>query len=326
MGHIVVMDDSPAQLALTHYARGLWSELESVLPAAADYEQRGTLWVASDDEELEEASRKQQTLAGRGVEAELLDSRAVTAEEPNLRAGLAGGLLVPKDAVVYPPAAAAFLLEDAGRAGAAVLRGHPVTAIRKQQLLLENGQTLNAAHIIVATGTATALLPGIQLEPRKGHLLITERYAGFARHQIVELGYLKSAHSLQEDSVAFNLQPRRNGQLLIGSSRQYGRTEQAIDKVIFAHMIDRACKYMPRLAHLSAIRAWTGFRAATPDKLPLIGPWEDLLIAVGFEGLGITQSLGAARLLVAHLLQRRPELDPTPYLPERALTREVLHA
>jgi glycine/D-amino acid oxidase-like deaminating enzyme len=37
-------------------------------------------------------------------------------------------------------------------------------------------------------------------------------------------------------------------------------------------MLGRAIEFLPGLRNLSAVRAWTGFRAATPDKLPLIGP------------------------------------------------------
>ena len=81
-------------------------------------------------------------------------------------------------------------------------------------------------------------------------------------------------------------------------------------------MIDQALRFMPRLATLSAIRAWTGFRAATPDSLPIIGPHPDvpgLFLAVGHEGLGITTSLGTAELL-ADLIAGRPSAIPTdPY-------------
>ena len=59
--------------------------------------------------------------------------------------------------------------------------------------------------------------------------MITDRYPGFLRHQLVELGYLKSAHSVSSDSVAFNVQPRRTGQILIGSSRQYGAEHKEVD-------------------------------------------------------------------------------------------------
>ncbi len=63
-------------------------------------------------------------------------------------------------------------------------------------------------------------------------------------------------------------------------------------------------EYMPCLREVSGIRVWTGFRAATADKLPLIGPTEKtwLHLAMGFEGLGITNAPGAARLAADHLL------------------------
>jgi D-hydroxyproline dehydrogenase subunit beta len=78
---------------------------------------------------------------------------------------------------------------------------------------------------------------------------------------------------------------------------------------------------------VSAIRTWTGFRAATPDKMPLIGPWpghERLYLAAGHEGLGITTSLGTAKLLVDHLLMRPSPIPQTPYLATRKF-EEAIH-
>jgi D-hydroxyproline dehydrogenase subunit beta len=79
---------------------------------------------------------------------------------------------------------------------------------------------------------------------------------------------------------------------------------------------------MPALAKLSSIRAWTGFRAATPDSLPIIGPHPDdsrLILATGHEGLGITTSLGSAELVADHLLGREPSIPAEPYSPARFL-------
>ena len=86
---------------------------------------------------------------------------------------------------------------------------------------MSDGTTLASDHIVIATGIDTNIVPWLRLESRKGHLVITDRYPGFVHHQLVELGYLKSAHSTASDSVAFNVQPRMTGQLLIGSSRQH---------------------------------------------------------------------------------------------------------
>ena len=327
MGHLVVMDDSPAQLTLTRYSRSLWRELMTELPSTVEYESRGTIWVAADEEEMAEVHAKQNTYASAGVDSIVLDGAVIASEEPELRAGLAGGLLVPGDAVIYPPTAAAYFLAEAIQYGALLLRGHAAVKAGAGVVTLNDGSTLTSERIVVATGADKTILPWLPLQKRKGHLVITDRYPDFLRHQLVELGYLKSAHNLTEDSVAFNIQPRTTGQLLIGSSRQYGNEYAAADNVILREMLNRACSYMPALAHLSGIRVWTGFRAATPDKLPFIGPTEDpsLFLAMGFEGLGITNAPGAARLLADGFLNRQSEIDPGPYLPSRVARMVVAH-
>lgn len=328
MGHLVVMDDSPAQLALTQYSRSLWRELMTRLPATVEFESRGTIWVAADEEEMAEVHAKQRIYASAGVDSIILDSAAIGSEEPQLRSGLAGGLFVPDDAVIYPPAAAAYFLTEAMQHGAVLLRGQTAVQAGSGLVKLGDGSSLTSERIVVATGVDKTIVPWLPLRKRKGHLLITDRYPDFLRHQLVELGYLKSAHQLAEDSVAFNVQPRIAGQLLIGSSRQYGNEYPASDHAILRAMLNRACSYMPALAHLSGIRVWTGFRAATPDKLPFLGPTEDptIFLAMGLEGLGITNAPGAARLLTDHFLRRPPKIDPGPYLPSRIAKMEPSHA
>jgi glycine/D-amino acid oxidase-like deaminating enzyme len=157
--------------------------------------------------------------------------------------------------------------------------------------------------------------------------VITDRYPQFLRHQLVELGYLKSAHTMTAESVAFNIQPRKTGQLLIGSSRQFEVDEPGVDVSILNRMLSRAIDFLPGLGRLSSLRAWTGFRAATPDKLPLIGPdlnHPRLYLATGHEGLGITTSMATAKLLVDQIMNRTPAIPIAPYLPSR-ITRELAH-
>src|ERR1700739_2178292 len=67
MGHVVVMDDSRAQLDLTRYSRALWQQLAPQLPDTVEYEARGTLWIAADEEEMAEVFGKQSTYASAGV-------------------------------------------------------------------------------------------------------------------------------------------------------------------------------------------------------------------------------------------------------------------
>jgi glycine/D-amino acid oxidase-like deaminating enzyme len=329
MGHIVVMDDSEAQFALTRYSQQLWQALRLDLPGDVEYEQCGTIWVAADEEEMVEVRRKQDYYARRGVPATVLDAAELRRVEPNLRDGLAGGLLVGEDAVVYPPCAARFLMERAQKRGAELRLGASVVQIGQGRVRLSDGFEMTGKIIVNAAGAwAPELTGGVEIKKRKGHLVITDRYPGFLRHQLVELGYLKSAHSVTSDSVAFNVQPRRTGQILIGSSRQYGAEHKDVDQQILRRMLQRAQEYIPGLGSMSAVRTWTGFRAATPDKLPLIGPWpgdESLFLATGHEGLGITTSLATARILADQITGSKPEIPPEPYLPSRE-EQEFAHA
>lgn len=321
MGHVVVMDDSEAQFALSAYSTRLWHELEAELPRAAEVDRCGTLWVAEDDEQLEALHAKHAYYTSRGVEAEVVDAAEVARLEPNLRTPLAGGLRVPGDRVVYPPYIARWLVDRARDLGAMVREGCAAERLEDRAVVVAGGERLEADVVINAAGVAAVrLIPDLPIVPRKGHLAITDRYPGFCRHQLVELGYLKSAHTMTSESVAFNVQPRATGQLLIGSSRELVGWDASLNRSILRRMLQRAIDFMPALARLTVIRTWVGFRPATPDKLPLIGRWpalEGVWVAAGHEGLGITTSLGTARLLADQVLGREPAIDPAPFWPDR---------
>jgi glycine/D-amino acid oxidase-like deaminating enzyme len=326
MGHLVVMDDSPEQLALTRYSSELWAAQDERLRAASELEWCGTVWVAEDDAQLTAVREKQRLYADHGIACDVLDERSLLDAEPNLRPGLAGGLLVPSDGVIYPPSAAIALLDQAREHGAQVRERTPVDEIVANGVRCA-GDTISADVVVNAAGAAAVTLtPRLPVAPRKGHLVITERHPDFCRHQVVELGYLTSAHVMTGESVAFNVQPRITGQVLIGSSRELVGWNASVNRRVVARMIERACRFMPALASLTAVRTWTGFRPATPDKLPLIGRWPEtpgLWIAAGHEGLGITTSLGTAAVLADLVAHRTPAIDPAPFAPDRGVAVEA---
>jgi len=327
MGHLVVMDDSEAELQLTAYSRQLWAELSEELPPECEDERRGTLWVASEPEEMDAVHEKRERYVRHGIAAEVLDERALAEMEPHLRRGLAGALHVPDDCVLYPPAAARYFAERARELGAEVREQCMAESVDSRtvriseragaEYLVSAGAVVNAAGI-----DAPRLTPGLQIIPRKGQLLITDRYPGLCGCQIVELGYLHSAHTLGGASVAFNVQPRATGQLLIGSSRELVGRDRAVNRELMGSMLRRAIEFMPVLEHCNATRAWTGFRPATPDALPLIGPWEGgegVWIAAGHEGLGITMAPGTGALIADGIMGRASAIDPAPFAPARAM-------
>lgn len=323
MGHVLVLDDSEAQLALTRLSRALWDERE--WPDDVEREVCGTLWVAADAEELDHARAKAAAWNARDLACEVLDERALREAEPSLRAGLAGALCVPGDSVVYPPTATAHLVECARAHGAELECGVSARRAGDGWVLTDDGRRLEADAVVVAAGLATPGLiepcpPGLVVRPKRGHLAITERAPGFLRHQLVELAYVKSAHGGAAPSVAFNAQPRRTGQVLIGSSRELDVDSGPVDAALLARMLARAIEFLPGLAELAVLRVWTGLRPATDDNLPFLGPVPGaprLWVAAGHEGVGIATSLGSARLVADGLAARAPPIDARPYALER---------
>src|ERR1041384_4924002 len=260
MGHLVVMDDSEAQFALTRYSQQLWDELSDELPREVEHDACGTIWIAADDEEMAEARRKAQFYCDRGVPVEILDAQSLADAEPQLRPGLIGGLRVPGDSVIYPPCAAQYFVDQALARAAELFLSATVETITANGIRLRDGTFMSAGVIVNSAGSwSPQLTPGLEVKKRKGHLVITDRYPNFLRHQLVELGYLKRAPSVTADSVAFNIQPRMTGQLLIGSSRQFEVDHAQVDESIVTRMLNRAIEYLPGLRKLSSLRTWTGF-------------------------------------------------------------------
>src|SRR5215472_10488687 len=75
MGHIVAMDDSDAQFALTRYSQELWLRIKKDLPKDVEFETTGTIWVAADEEEMSEVHRKHAYYSSRKVPCEALDTK-----------------------------------------------------------------------------------------------------------------------------------------------------------------------------------------------------------------------------------------------------------
>jgi glycine/D-amino acid oxidase-like deaminating enzyme len=321
MGHLVALDEDPEELALAHYSQGLWEPYAAL--AASEFSRCGTLWVAREASERAAIAAKAARLGAVGIAALVLDAQELQRLEPGLAPGLAGGLLVPGDAIVYPPNVARLLAARAQERGAALYLQRRATALAPNGgVTLDDGTQL-AGRVLVATGCALGdLLPELPLRARKGHLVITDRYPATLRHQVLELGYAASAHGSDPSSVAFNVQPRPTGQLLIGSSREFDSASAAPSLALVRRMLLRAFEFLPTLRQLQALRIWTGFRPTTADGKPYLGPIPDrhgVWVAAGHEGLGVTTALGSAQLLIDQLREREPAIDPTPYLPARAL-------
>ena len=251
MGHLVVMDDNPAQLALT-------AQLDSGTrwPATPPAPSTGLRHPLGGGRRRGDAGRAAQARALRGGrEAELLDAGGWRGwNRPCARAWRGPAGAGRRRGV---SADAAQLL--AARSGAALAGQVPPSRRRRapggrQRSRRHRGGAL--ARLRAAAGPA-----GPPEERPPGHHRPLS--PGFVRHQLVELGYIKSAHG-RGDSVAFNVQPRPTGQLLIGSSRQFDAPARAVDRPMLRRMLAAGLRFMPGLARLT--RCAPGPACAPPRR------------------------------------------------------------
>jgi glycine/D-amino acid oxidase-like deaminating enzyme len=321
-GSLCILDQMPGQLALTRYGLSLWDRLVEYLPPECEYSRCGTIWLALDEEQLDEATLKAEFLTRQGVTAELLDEKQIAEAEPGLTGEVAGGIFVEGDGWLRASRAADFLLQLAISKGAKHIAQRAIS-IQNHEVKLEDGSTLFAGNALNAAGSdASPLTPDLPLKYSKGHILMVENRTRCVHHHLS--AFASEIPADTDGRVRLVVyQNEASGQIWIGSSSQplsAPSNAMLLDSKIVGHMLRRAIEMVPAIGQAKPLRSWAGLRVSTADSLPLIGPaprQEGVLIATAHNAFGATASLASARLLVDELLCQTPEIDPTPYRADR---------
>ncbi|GAA1666381.1 FAD-dependent oxidoreductase [Nonomuraea maheshkhaliensis] len=328
-GNILVSDKEPGpELELAVLSNRLWRELAE--PGGFEFEPKGGLVVA----ETEDVRRQLTGLAARqGVEYSLVGASELRDYEPHLAEGLAGGVHYPQDAQVQPMLAAATLLrrgaEDHGtlrlRLGVEVTgvirSGERVTGVRTSGGDILGDAVVNAAG---TWGGEIASLAGAHLPilPRRGFILVTEPLREpLIRHKVYTAAYVTNVASDSaglETSAVVEGTPA--GTVLIGASRERVGFDRTTSVPVLSLLAAQAVALFPALREVRAIRSYCGFRPYCPDHLPVIGAdprVPGLYHACGHEGAGIGLAPATGHLLAQLLTGEAPDLDLTPFRPDR---------
>ena len=324
-GNILVSDKPPGpELALALRSAALWREFAATGGPGFEYDPKGGVVVARDAAELAGLHELGTGQRAAGAAVTTLDEAGLHAAEPQLARGLAGGAFYPQDAQVQPMLAAMALLNRAGvapvvRAEVTGLTAGPVPVLHTDRGRIATPVIINAAGPW-AGEVARRLGTDLPVRPRRGHILVTEPLPWLVVHKVYECGYLGTVVT---DSTApacsAVVEGTASGTILVGSSRDFSASPLP-DARILAEIARRAVALFPFLGQVRAIRAYTGFRPAGADHLPVIGPdpvVAGLWHAAGHEGAGIGLAPATAELLTALLDGQPPPVDPAPFAPAR---------
>ncbi len=329
-GNILVSDKSPGvELDLALRSLELWHAAAAEFGPGIEFDAKGGLVVATDDTQLRAVGDAAALLRTAGVTADACDPAGLQAVEPQLSRDLPGGMWFPQDCQVQPMAAATAFLAHAVAGGAVMVPDAPVvggdvraghcTAVRTSR------GTVSADTVVIAAGVwspevAEHLGGHVPVRPRRGHIIVTEPVPALVRHKVYEADYVDTIASTDTLSCSAVVEATASDTVLIGSCREFVGVDRSPDRAVLAELARRAVRLFPALRTVRAIRSYTGFRPASPDNLPIIGPDPQvggLLYATGHEGAGIGLAPATAELVTALLTGTAPAVDPAAFTPAR---------
>lgn len=315
MTHIVTWEEPEVHLQLSKESKRLYQELSQILPVDIQYRETGSIAIVEQPERMTSFGETVRRLQAWGVKCQILRPDELIAMEPRIAADVGGGAYFEDDAQVNPLYTTQALARAAQERGAVIETFCEATGIERSpnQQRVTAVQTpqgrIPAGNVVIAAGAWSGqLAKRINLEvpilPRKGTLVVTaplpEDY--FACKIILAAGYMDSVREGASSGVAVaaNVQQVKNGNLILGSSRQFVGFDASIDPAVVSNMMKRNLRFFPDLANVTAIRTWSGFRPYTPDLLPIISAVdtiEGLYLAAGHEGIGITEAPITGKLI-----------------------------
>ncbi|WP_310423307.1 glycine oxidase ThiO [Chamaesiphon sp. VAR_48_metabat_135_sub] len=223
-----------------------------------------------------------------------LDRQTIHQHQAALSDSIVGGYWYPADGQVDNRALIRSLSIASQTLGVKFLDGVEVTAIDRDRgrvtQLETNRGNMSAQHYILATGAWSQQLLPIPIVPRKGQLLSvlvpTAQRANLPLQQVL----------FGEETY---IVPRRDGKIIIGAtSEDVGFAPHNTLKGI-EQLITNAIRLFPQLQDFPLHETWWGFRPATPDELPILGPSaaDNLTLATGHYRNGILLTPITAKLI-----------------------------
>jgi glycine oxidase len=262
----------------------------------------GTLLVARDADEAEALDRELALRGRLGLRVERLRASEARRREPGLAPALRLALDVPDDHAVDPRALTAALAAAVRAAGGEVREGCDVASLeldgtRVTGVVLRDGFSLRAAHVVIAAGVWSGELEGVPAEARvpvrpvKGQIMRLHDPAG--------PGLLQRVIRMGPSYIT----PRGDGRYVLGATSE----ERGFDTTVTAgagfELLRDATELVPGVSELVIDEFSAGLRPGTPDNLPAIGPAgpDGLWWATGHRRGGILLAPVTAELVVAGL-------------------------
>jgi glycine/D-amino acid oxidase-like deaminating enzyme len=278
--------------------------------------EQGFMHVYRDDQEFDSARVANQARRDQGVDFIELNAGEIQELEPNLKLPFQHGLLFEGIKHVLDPLALSERFAECFQHNQGQLLRQRAVEVRhlqdSVQILLDNGDQIDANRVVVAAGAFSKSICGIssksiKLDTERGH------HVQFSNLQ----GLVSRPVSWQQ--AGFYATPTNLGLRFAGTVEIAGFRKTKNPRMI--QYLTRKAKEMFDLTE-EPDQEWLGFRPTTSDALPVIGYStisENILFAFGHQHIGLTLS-GITGKLISELINGEDlSHDIEPFSPRRFL-------
>lgn len=269
-----------------------------------EFQQTGVLRLAFSADEVEELAGLHRWQSQLDLGVEWLNRDDVLQREPQANPEVHAAVFSSREGCVRGQRFCDALAHAAGRLGAALYEGAEVTGLRYEGHRITGIETtagdIDAGQVVLAAGPWSGIdgrwaAPGgpltLPVRGVKGQRILL-RHSGF-----MPLSPVRNS--------AVYVVPRLDGNILVASTREEGRSDETVTAEGIATLVSGAVQSFPLLADAGFVSGRAGVRPATPDGRPIICPApgvEGLTIATGHDAVGIMLSPGTAELVAQYLL------------------------
>ncbi len=308
------------ELALASWKlyRDTAGELRAATGVDVEYTTTGTLYLLFTAEDVRAAEARCNAPLATELGLAVLEGPDVFEREPAISKKTRAVLFVPVDHWVNNQRLTIAYAQAASGRGVTFRLGARVTEVLldsgRAGGVVAEGERIRADAVLIAAGAWSGELAAsfgarLPVEPARGQMLALSHVPALLKHCI--------------HGADVYLVPRPSGELLIGATLERVGFVRAVTPEGIGSLIRSALEVVPDLAGYPIIRTWSGFRPWAPDSRPILGPWPGipgLYVATAHFRNGILLAPITARVVKELIVDGKPSLDLTPFLPDRFLT------
>ena len=300
------------QAAAGHAAAGMLApQAEKLSGPLLELSQRSLALYPDWSDKLEKLTGQDAGYWPCGILAPLLSSPSVPplnqatmqSYQPDLSPEVTGGYWYPEEGQTDSRALLKALRLAAQESGVTIQEGVSADAFLQQErriqgILTSQGQQ-QAGHYVLAAGAWSSDLLPVPIKPRKGQLaaLVTPASSPYRLKRV-----LYGEH--------IYIVPRQDGRIVLGATNEDVGFAPHNTAAGIAQLLNEATRLYPPLADFPLQECWWGYRPATPDEAPILGPSQcsNLTLATGHHRNGVLLTPITAKLIASAIQGRSDPL------------------